>query len=92
LSVDEVLVAMVDVLVLFESAAGDVELALTDDFGISGVMASFVTGGVIAVVVVVVVVVEVVVVLDVGRVESKEYNKTFYIITHKLIIYSTHKP
>jgi len=86
LSVDEVLVAMVDVLVVFESAAGDVELALTDDFGISGVMASFVTDGVIAVVV------EVVVVLDVGRVESKEYNKTFYIITHKLIIYSTHKP
>ena len=86
MSVDEVLVAMVDVLVVFESAAGDVELALTDDFGISGVMASFVTDGVIAVVV------EVVVVLDVGRVESKEYNKTFYIITHKLIIYSTHKP
>jgi len=86
LSVDEVLVAMVDVLVVFASAASDVELALTDDFGISGVMASFVTDGVIAVVV------EVVVVLDVGRVESKEYNKTFYIITHKLIIYSTHKP
>ena len=86
MSVDEVLVAMVDVLVVFASAASDVELALTDDFGISGVMASFVTDGVIAVVV------EVVVVLDVGRVESKEYNKTFYIITHKLIIYSTHKP